>query len=189
MNPNTFNLSDHNKIRSAAQHLAGRRWNNVLTCYNRALAPNRKRLEPAGILISTPALPGTIPPLLCQFLGNGRCDDRNRGLRRGSFWGLYRNPRSLPAKSRHTMHGDAAARFLSELGVEQLEPVVNNLSGRGAAIVERPVLRQEANIKPLMSRDQPKDGQASTRTRTWIPSFSTGALSYVASQTLTSVLT
>lgn len=55
------------------------------------------------------------------------------------------------------MHGDAAARFLSELGVEQLEPVVNNLSGRGGAIVERPVLHEETNIKCLMSGDQPKD--------------------------------
>lgn len=55
------------------------------------------------------------------------------------------------------MHGDAAARFLSELGVEQLEPVVNNLSGRGAAIVERPVLREETNIERLTSEDQPKD--------------------------------
>lgn len=143
MNPNTFNLSDHNKIRRTAKRLAGCRWNNVLTCYNHALAPNTKWLETTGILISTPALPGTITPPLCQFLQNRRCGDRNRGLQRGSFTCVYRNPRSLPAKSCHAMHGDAAARFLSELVIEQLEPVVNDLSGRGAAIVERPVLHQE----------------------------------------------
>lgn len=31
VNPNTFRLYDHNKISSAAKHLAGPRWNNVLT--------------------------------------------------------------------------------------------------------------------------------------------------------------
>lgn len=128
----------------------------MLTCYNHALAPNRKWLETAGILISTPALPGTITPLLCQFLRKRRRDDRNCGLQRGSCSCVYRNPRSLPPKSCHTMHGDAAARFLSELGVEQLEPVVNDLSWRGAAVVERPVLHEHTN-KCLMSRDQPKN--------------------------------
>lgn len=58
------------------------------------------------------------------------------------------------------MHGDAAARFLSELGVEQLEPVVNNLSGRGAAIIERPVLHEETNIKCLKSGDRSKDAKS-----------------------------
>lgn len=127
------------------------------TCSHLALAPDTKWLETTGILISTPALPGTITPALCQFLHYGRCGDRNRGSRRGSFPRVCRNPRSLPAKSRHAVHGDAAARFLSELGVEQLEPVVNDLSGRGAAVVERPVLHGEPN-KWLTSGDRPKDG-------------------------------
>lgn len=82
------------------------------------------------------------------------------------------------------MHCDAAARFLSELGVEQLEPVVNNLSGRRGAIVKRPVLRENASVKCSMLKDQSKDIKKNknkqelfTLTRTWIPSFSTGALS------------
>lgn len=81
------------------------------------------------------------------------------------------------------MHGNAAAGFLSELGVEQLEPVVNNLSGRRAAIIERPVLRQDAGVKCSTFKDHSKDvrekkmDEKCPLTRTWIPSFSTGALS------------
>lgn len=45
-----------------------------------------------------------------------------------------------PAKPCNTVHSDAAARFLSKLGVEQLEPVVHNLGGRRGTIIEGPVL-------------------------------------------------
>lgn len=40
------------------------------------------------------------------------------------------------------MHSDAAAGFLSKLGVEQLEPVVHNLGGRRGTVVEWPVLEE-----------------------------------------------
>lgn len=180
MNPNVFHLSEHNKIRSAVECLAGPHWKNVLTCNNHALDPNRKWLETTGILISTPALPGTMTGLLCQFISKGRCNDRKWVA--VQFICIYGNgARHLPAKSCHTMHGDAAARFLSELGVEQLEPIVNNLSGRRAAIIERPVLRDDTIMKRLVSKNPSKDvtklTELSTLTRTWIPSFSTGALS------------
>lgn len=46
----------------------------------------------------------------------------------------------LPAKPCHTMHSNAATRFLSELGVEQLEPLVHNLIGRRGTIIKGPVL-------------------------------------------------
>lgn len=47
-----------------------------------------------------------------------------------------------PAKPCNTVHSDAAARFLSKLGVEQLEPVVHNLGGRRGTIIEGPVLEE-----------------------------------------------
>lgn len=48
--------------------------------------------------------------------------------------------RRSPSESCNTVHGDAAAGLLSELGVEQLEPVVHNLGWRRGAVVEGPVL-------------------------------------------------
>lgn len=50
--------------------------------------------------------------------------------------------RHSPSKSCYTVHTDAAAGFLSELGVEQLEPVVHDLGGRRGAIIEGPVLEK-----------------------------------------------
>lgn len=48
-----------------------------------------------------------------------------------------------PAKSCHTVHSNAAAGFLSKLGVEQLEPVIHNLGWRRGAIIKGPVLQRE----------------------------------------------
>lgn len=41
------------------------------------------------------------------------------------------------------MHSDAAARLLSKLGVEQLEPVVHDLGWRRGTIIEWPVLEEK----------------------------------------------
>lgn len=40
------------------------------------------------------------------------------------------------------MHGDAAARLLPELGVEQLEPVVHDLCGGRRSVIKRPILER-----------------------------------------------
>lgn len=50
------------------------------------------------------------------------------------------------AKPCHTVHSDAAARLLSELGVEQLEPIIHDLGGRRGAIIEGPV----HDLNPLL---------------------------------------
>lgn len=41
------------------------------------------------------------------------------------------------------MHGDAAARLLSELGVEQLEPVFHDLGWGWSPVIEGPILARE----------------------------------------------
>lgn len=41
------------------------------------------------------------------------------------------------------MHGDAAARLLSELGVEQLEPVFHDLGWGRSSVIEGPILARE----------------------------------------------
>lgn len=133
--------------------LAGREWKNGLTCYNHAMDPNRKWTDNPGILLSTPAFSGTITTFLCQFIINGRYTVKNeKGCGRIYFpVSMEMDAAShLPAKSCHTMHSDAGTRFLSELGVEKLEPVVNNLSGRRATIIKRPILHREPNIKRFM---------------------------------------
>lgn len=105
--------------------------------------------------------------------------------------------RHPPAKPCHTVHSNAATRFLSKLGVKQLEPIVHNLSGRRGTVIKRPVLevtkearcRTSERINIQQERLLQMCICVLTLTTTWIPSFSTGALSQVASQTLTSVFT
>lgn len=43
------------------------------------------------------------------------------------------------AEARHTVDSDAAARLLPKLQLQQIQPVIDDLIGRGSAIVERPV--------------------------------------------------
>lgn len=47
-----------------------------------------------------------------------------------------------PAKPCNTVHSDAAARFLSKLVAEQLEPVFHDLVGRRGTIIKGPVLEE-----------------------------------------------
>lgn len=60
--------------------------------------------------------------------------------RSGSFRSENDAANHSPAKPCHTMHSNAATRFLSELGVEQLEPLIHNLIGRRGTIIKGPVL-------------------------------------------------
>lgn len=52
-----------------------------------------------------------------------------------------------PAKPCDTMHGNAAAGFLSKFGVEQLEPVVHDLGWGRGAVVKGPVLERVTTTK------------------------------------------
>lgn len=135
MNPDTSHLSGKRReITSAAGCLAGSRWKNVLTCYNHASDPHTQNcMENTGdININTCSLWNNDHSSLPVW--RKRCSQPSPQPR------PHPHP-PLPAESRHTMHSHAAAGFLSELGVEQLQPVVHDLGGRRAAVVERPVLR------------------------------------------------
>lgn len=67
-----------------------------------------------------------------------KCDHK------GQCGALWRGRSVSPSQPSHTVHGDAAARFLSELGVEQLEPVVHDLGGGRSSIIKGPILEREA---------------------------------------------
>ncbi len=55
--------------------------------------------------------------------------------------------RDSPAKPCNTVHSDAAARFLSKLVAEQLEPVFHDLVGRRGTVIEGPVLEETKEKK------------------------------------------
>lgn len=47
---------------------------------------------------------------------------------------------SSPSQSCHTVDSDAAARLLSELQLQQVQPIIHNLVGGRSAIIKRPIL-------------------------------------------------
>lgn len=51
---------------------------------------------------------------------------------------------SSPPEAGHTVHSHTAARVCAELGLQQAQPVVHHLAGRGRPVVKRPVLHTEA---------------------------------------------
>lgn len=61
------------------------------------------------------------------------------------------------------MHSNAATRFLSKLGVEQLEPVVHNLTGRRGTIIKRPVLEREQGWEKKVSGGGETKSKATTK--------------------------
>lgn len=65
-------------------------------------------------------------------------------------------PRS-PSQAGHAVHGHAAARVITELGLQQAQPVLHHLPWRGRPIVKRPVLQKGAACED----PQPKGGARS----------------------------
>lgn len=51
---------------------------------------------------------------------------------------------SSPPEAGHTVHSHTAAGVCAELGLQQAQPVVHHLAGRGRPVVKRPVLHTEA---------------------------------------------
>lgn len=59
----------------------------------------------------------------------------------GLGWTSYSNSvRYKPSKSSNTVHGHAAAGLVSELHLQQVQPVINHLVWRSRAIIKGPVL-------------------------------------------------
>lgn len=79
-------------------------------------------------------------------------------------------PASSPPEAGHTVHGHTAARVCAELGLQQAQPVVHHLAGRGRPVVKRPVLHTEAACEgPRPSGGWTGRAQAS---RPWAPTRS-----------------
>lgn len=77
---------------------------------------------------------------LSHILGVTKCE--HRGL-------VWRGRSYSPSEPSHTVHGDAAAWLLSELGVEQLEPVVHDLVGGRSSVIEGPILASERRRRKI----------------------------------------
>lgn len=61
-------------------------------------------------------------------------------------------PPGSPPQAGHAVHSHAAARVITELALQQAQPVLHHFAGRGRPVIKRPVLqkaaaREDPNLK------------------------------------------